>query len=69
MFMAGVDQSKVDEFTEEWLDGIEDKLEYGKWYCGHYHTEKKIDKLEIMFENFGVFCDRIVSKERGENEI
>lgn len=44
------------EPTEEWLDGIENRLEYGKWYCGHYHTEKKIDKLEIMFENFRVFC-------------
>ena len=39
------------------LDGIEDRLEYGKWYCGHYHTEKKIDRVEIMFENFDVFCD------------
>lgn len=55
VFMAGVDQSRVDKSTEEWLDGIEDRLEYGKWYCGHYHTEKKIDRVEIMFENFGVF--------------
>lgn len=54
VFMAGVDQSKVDKSTEEWLDGIEDRLDYGKWYCGHYHTEKKIDRVEIMFENFGV---------------
>ena len=55
VFLSGVDQSKVDKSTEEWLDGIEDKLEYQKWYCGHYHTEKKIDKLEIMFENFDIF--------------
>lgn len=54
VFMAGVDQSKVDKSTEEWLDRIEDRLDYGKWYCGHYHTEKKIDRVEIMFENFGV---------------
>ena len=55
VFMAGVDQSRVDKSTEEWLDGIEDRLDYGKWYCGHYHTEKKVDRVEIMFENFGVF--------------
>ena len=55
VFMAGVDQSKVDKSTEEWLDGIEDRLDYGKWYCRHYHTEKKVDRVEIMFENFGVF--------------
>lgn len=50
--MAWVDQSRVDKSTEEWLDKIENRLEYGKWYCGHYHTEKKMNKLEIMFENY-----------------
>lgn len=55
VFMSGVDQSRVDKSTEVWLDGIEDRLEYKKWYCGHYHTEKKIDGVEIMFENFAVF--------------
>lgn len=56
VFMSGVDQSRVDKSTEEWLNHIEEKLSYQKWYCGHYHTEKKIDKLEIMFENFDEFC-------------
>lgn len=52
VFLSGIDQSMVDKSTEEWLDRIENRLDYKKWYCGHYHTEKKIDKLEIMFENF-----------------
>lgn len=52
VFFPGIDQSKVDKSTEEWLDGIEDRLEYSKWYCGHYHTEKKIDRLQIMFNDF-----------------
>lgn len=56
VFLPGIDQSTVDKSTENWLDGIEERLEYKKWYCGHYHTEKKIDKLEIMFENFDEFC-------------
>ena len=55
VFMSGVEQSKVDKSTENWLDKIEDRLSYKKWYCGHYHTEKKIDNLEIMFENFDEF--------------
>lgn len=38
--------------TEIWLDSIEDKLTYRKWYCGHYHTEKKIDRLQIMFNDY-----------------
>ncbi len=55
VFIQGIDQSKVDKSTEIWLDGIEERLDYGKWYCGHYHTEKKIDRLEIMYNNFDVF--------------
>lgn len=54
-FLPGVDQSKVDKSTEIWLDSIEERLVYRKWYCGHYHTKKNMDRLQIMFEN----CDSI----------
>lgn len=50
VFLRGVNQLMVDKSTEEWLDKIEESTDYKKWYCGHYHTEKKIDKLEFMFE-------------------
>ncbi len=56
-FLNGVDQSQVDQSMEQWLDRLEDRLDYGKWYCGHFHTEKKIDRVEIMFENFDLFCN------------
>lgn len=52
VFLQGVDQSKVDKSTEKWLGEIEEKLTYKKWYAGHYHTEKKVDQLEIMFNNY-----------------
>ena len=52
VFLPGIDQSKVDKSTEEWLDSIEKRLAYQKWYCGHYHTEKKIDRLQIMFNDY-----------------
>lgn len=52
VFLPGIDQSKVDKSTEEWLDSIEERLDYKKWYCGHYHTEKKIDRLQIMFNDY-----------------
>lgn len=52
VFLPGIDQSKVDKSTEEWLDSIEKRLVYGKWYCGHYHTEKKTDRLQIMFNDY-----------------
>ena len=52
VFIPGIDQSRVDKSTEEWLDKLEDKLTYEKWFCGHYHTEKKIDRLQFMFEDY-----------------
>ena len=48
-FLSGIDQSKVDNSTEEWLDTIEDKLEYEAWYLGHWHTDKRIDKMYFLF--------------------
>lgn len=49
-FLAGLDQSTVDDSTEKWLDGIEGTVDYEHWYCGHYHTDKVIDKLTFMYE-------------------
>ena len=54
VFLSGLDQSTVDKSTEEWLDKIEDSLDYRRWYCGHYHTEKTIDKMRFMFEDIDV---------------
>ena len=50
MFHIGVDQSKVDQSLEHFLDKIEESIEYKKWYCGHFHTDKIIDKMVFMFE-------------------
>ena len=54
-FLSGINQSTVDKSTELWLDTIENKLDYKKWYCGHYHGEKKIDKVEFMFNSTHLF--------------
>lgn len=55
VFMQGLDQSKVDKSMEHFLDEIEENIDYDKWYCGHYHTEKQIDKIEFMFGRIKVF--------------
>ena len=49
-FLNDIDQTKVDKTTEHFLDKVEESISYNKWYCGHYHIEKKIDKLQFMFE-------------------
>ena len=54
VFLSGIDQSKVDKSIEHFLDKVENSIKYDKWYCGHYHTEKKINNLEFMFENIKI---------------
>ena len=54
-FMPGIDQSKVDKSTENWLNEIEDRLDYKEWYCGHWHINKKIDKLTFLFHDIRLF--------------
>ncbi|MHB8962808.1 MAG: metallophosphoesterase family protein [Saccharofermentanales bacterium] len=55
VFLSFIDQSTVDNTTEEWLDTIEERLNYQKWYCGHYHTEKKIDNLQFLYKSVDEF--------------
>jgi hypothetical protein len=50
-FVPGLDQSMVDHSTEEWLDKIEDRLNYKDWFCGHWHIDKRIDKMHFMMRS------------------
>ena len=55
MFLDGIDQSTVDNSTEYFLDEIEESTDYNLWYCGHYHTDKKIDNIIFMFHKIEEF--------------
>ncbi len=55
VFMKGINQSDIDKSMERFLDKVEHSINYDKWYCGHYHTEKQIDKLEFMFGRIKLF--------------
>ncbi len=57
-FYNGIDQSKVDKSTEYFLDQVEEKLNYKKWYCGHFHINKNIDKMCFLFEDIRGFNER-----------
>ena len=54
-FRSSIDQSKVDTSTEKWLNKIEQNLDYRKWYCGHYHTSKRLYNVQMMFEEIEKF--------------
>ena len=39
----------IDRSTEIWLGELEKKLHYEVWFCGHYHIDKQIDKIEMLY--------------------
>lgn len=41
----------IDRSTEIWLGELEKELDYKVWFCGHYHIDKKIDKIQMMYHN------------------
>lgn len=51
-FLPGLDQSMIDRSTEEWLGKLEDKLCYGYWLCGHWHIDKRIDKMHFLMRSY-----------------
>lgn len=55
MFLSGIDQSTVDYSTEYFLDEIEESTNYNLWYCGHYHTDKRVDRIIFMFHKIEEF--------------
>ena len=50
VFLKWLDQSKVDKTMEYFLDKVEESIDYDKWYCGHFHTEKEVDKIEFLYK-------------------
>ncbi len=50
-FLPGIDQSSVDRSTEEWLDRIEEKADYKAWYLGHWHTNKRVDRMHFLYHD------------------
>lgn len=52
VFLPGIDQSTVDTSVEEWLGRIEESIDYTAWFCGHWHINKRIDKMHFLFHGF-----------------
>lgn len=52
VFLPMVDQSTVDNSTEIWLDQIEEAINYKAWYCGHWHTDKRTDRMHFLYRTF-----------------
>ena len=44
----------IDNSTEKWLNEIEKSIDYMAWYCGHWHTDKTIDKMHFLYKTFEI---------------
>lgn len=51
-FLPGIDESSVDSSTEEWLDKIEETASYSAWLCGHWHINKRLDRMVFLYDSF-----------------
>ena len=41
----------VDSTTEKWLETIEERLTYIKWYCGHFHKNVRTGSMQFLYED------------------
>ena len=52
LFIKGVDQSKADRRMEDFLVRVKKEITYDKWYCGHWHANRKNagPNIDILFD-------------------
>ena len=51
-FLPMINQEEVDRSTEDFLQTIHDQITYDKWYCGHWHTDRIVDKIRFVFHDY-----------------
>jgi 3-oxoacid CoA-transferase subunit A len=39
---------KAEDYTEPWLDDIYSRLNFTKWYCGHFHVDGFYNGIHFM---------------------
>lgn len=52
MFLPGLDQSTVDRSMEDFLQILCDQITYDNLYCGHWHTDRVVDKVHFVFNDY-----------------
>ena len=52
VFLPMIDQPTVLNSKKEWLDKIEEAVHYRAWYCGHWHTDKRIYRMHFLYHGF-----------------
>ena len=53
----------IDRSTEIWLGDLEKKIDYEVWFCGHYHIDKQVDKIQMMYHDIRPLHIQLLGKE------
>ncbi len=56
-FIRGLDQAAVDTSTEERLGEIEGRLDYKRWYAGHFHIDRVTGRVRLMYRKVALFME------------
>lgn len=51
-FLPMINQEEVDNSMEDFLQTIHDQITYDKWYCGHWHTDRIMDKMRFVYRDY-----------------
>ena len=55
LFLSCIDQSKVDDSMEIWLDEVKEKVGWKVWLCGHFHDDRTLaphaEMLSLSIKN------------------
>ena len=62
-FIPDLDQSTVDNTMEYFFDQVEESITYDKWYCGHFHTDKRKEKIRFMFHDIEEFNKELTKED------
>lgn len=51
IFPPAPGHTPIDCSTERWLDQIETRTRYNRWYCGHWHTNLSADRIRFLYHD------------------
>lgn len=52
LFLPGLDQSKVDNSMEKWLEEFQCTIDYDHWLFGHYHDDRILTPgIEMFYQD------------------
>lgn len=52
LFLSFIDQSTVDNSTENWLQYVSENISFDKWYFGHYHDDWTNGKYHMLYNGY-----------------